>query len=562
MERSNSRPLRFLAAVALIALLFAAGFAPGLGAPFERDEGEYAHAADLLASGGLPYRDTFLQKPPGIFLVYAAVQSIAGRSDTAIHLSALASYLGAVLVLAALARRLGGDLAGVLAALLAALGFLSPLNEPHPANTEAFLILPATAAYAILVRAWDVARAGGVRHRLVRLASASGLCLGIASLFKQVALAHAPHLLLGWLLVARLRRDSSVLALAFVATTILPWVLALSPWWAAGALGDFLEGVLLHNLRYVAFNPEGGFGELLARRVAVASLFDRLFWIAGVAGAVALAALGRRRGAFVAAGWLATAVLGVSAGGYFRGHYLLQAVPPLALSAALAASSLPSPLALVAATGLVATWVAARPVDIGADAAAQSFARYAGMRFANGPAIGRILASDAAARGWRTLFVLGSEPQLLHYSGLLAVTRWVIASPLTGGHAGSRERQEETWEAVRRAHPDYVVVSVPAAVPMFRHSDTFLWGRVVDLVRRDYEPLGKTSAVHRGVMRPGADVPPDFVPDLWIFRRRAAGGPTVDADGAPATAVAPSEIDWPPSDPAPEALLRGNPPAR
>ena len=33
---------------------------------------------------------------------------------------------------------------------------------------------------------------------------------------------------------------------------------------------------------------------------------------------------------------------------------------------------------------------------------------------------------------------------------------------------------------------------------------------IVDLVRRDYEPLGKTSAVHRGVMRPGADVPADF----------------------------------------------------
>ena len=48
-----------------------------------------------------------------------------------------------------------------------------------------------------------------------------------------------------------------------------------------------MDGVLLHNLRYVGFNPEGNFGDLLARRVAATSLFDRLFWIAGVGGAVA-----------------------------------------------------------------------------------------------------------------------------------------------------------------------------------------------------------------------------------------------------------------------------------
>jgi hypothetical protein len=41
---------------------------PATALPFERDEGEYLWAATLGARGGVPYRDAFLQKPPGIIL--------------------------------------------------------------------------------------------------------------------------------------------------------------------------------------------------------------------------------------------------------------------------------------------------------------------------------------------------------------------------------------------------------------------------------------------------------------------------------------------------------------
>lgn len=541
-----------------ILLLFAAAFASGLDVPFERDEGEYAHAAGVLAAGGVPYRDAFLQKPPGIVFVHGAVLAVFGRSDVAAHAAVLVSYVGTLALLAAVARRLGAGFAAPVAALLGALAFLSPLVEPWPANTEAFLVLPATASYLLLVRAWEGARRGPGRGALAPAAAASGLALGIASLFKQPALAHLPHLLVGWLVVGRDPRGRLGSAGAFLAAAAAPWIATAAAWASWGALEPFLDGVLLHNLRYVGFNPEGRFGEMLARRVAAASLFDRLLWCAGPAGAVALALLGRRRAAFVAGGWLATAFLAVSAGGYFRGHYLLQAVPPLALCAALASAELPAIARVPAIATLAAAWVAARPVPIGIDAAARSFSRYGGMRFANGPSIGRILARDAADHGLSSLFVLGSEPQLHHYSGLRSITPWVILSPLTAGYTDSRTRQEAAWSDVEAARPDYVVVSVPAAVPTFRHSDLFLWERVVDLLRRDYEPLGKTSALHRGVLRPGPDVPADFVPDLWIFRRRGAGHAGSDAGASPG--FEPAAIDWPPLHPSPGELLVGNPP--
>ncbi|MBP5788048.1 MAG: glycosyltransferase family 39 protein, partial [Kiritimatiellae bacterium] len=50
--------------------------------PLERDEGEYAYAAWLMRTGkGVPYRDSFLQKPPMIVYTYGLVESLAPGSD-------------------------------------------------------------------------------------------------------------------------------------------------------------------------------------------------------------------------------------------------------------------------------------------------------------------------------------------------------------------------------------------------------------------------------------------------------------------------------------------------
>lgn len=533
--------------VPAITVAFAVCFAPSLPVAFERDEGEYAHAADLLLAGGVPYRDAFLQKPPAIILAYASVLAWTPDGTAAIHAVGLASLAATIPLLAVAVGALGGEAAAIGAALLAALALLSPVNEPHPANTEVFLLPWATAAYALFAVAARRSRTGGAAVG-ARAAAGSGLCLGLAALFKQVAVFHAPHLLLGWWLVARRGPRRGVPAAAFAVAAIAPW-LAVAAWFAArGALGPFAEGVLLHNLRYVSFNPEGAPAVLLAARIDAMSAFDRALWLAAFAGAAAILAVGSRGVAFVAVGWLATALAGVSSGGYFRGHYLLQAVPALAACAALAGARLPRAVGATALAVLAALWAGGAPLLFGVDPAEQSFRHYGGLRFANSPAIGRLLRRESAGDPGARLFVMGSEPQILHASGLRAATRWVILSPLTGGYPGGHELQEEVWREVSGSPPEFIVVSVPAAVPLFRHSETTLYERVARLVRERYRPIAKTSAVHLGLLPPGPGVPDGFVPDLWVYRRVEDG-----------TAPASAPIDLPPSGDLRDLLLPGRP---
>ncbi len=120
-------------------------------APFERDEGEYAYGAWLMRTGGAPYQDSFLQKPPLIIYTYMVGQTISPLAVWPPRmLSALFTFLTAILV-GFIAFKEWGKIAGVFSAFL----FLPLINfpplTPFAANTEKFMVLPMVALLAIFV---------------------------------------------------------------------------------------------------------------------------------------------------------------------------------------------------------------------------------------------------------------------------------------------------------------------------------------------------------------------------------------------------------------------------
>ena len=114
-------------------------------APFERDEGEYAYSAWLLRVGRVPYKESFLQKPPLIIYTYALGQLI---SNTALWppraLAAIFTVVGIVLT-GLIARKLYGELAGWIAIYFAVPLYSFPNLTALAANTEKFM-LPAIIA--------------------------------------------------------------------------------------------------------------------------------------------------------------------------------------------------------------------------------------------------------------------------------------------------------------------------------------------------------------------------------------------------------------------------------
>ncbi len=143
---------------------------------FGRDQGIYAVVADVMARGGMPYRDVWDFKPPGIFHVYQLAQGLFGRNMVAPRILEVAGLLATVVALRWLSHvwfgeRTIGVVAGAVAALLHA-----QLEFWHTAQPETFggylTIL------AMLLTVWDPSR-----RRLVAWA-AVGVSFGLCFLLK------------------------------------------------------------------------------------------------------------------------------------------------------------------------------------------------------------------------------------------------------------------------------------------------------------------------------------------------------------------------------------------
>jgi hypothetical protein len=144
---------------------------------FGRDQGIYAVVADTILKGGMPYRDAWDFKPPGIFLTYALAQALFGKSMLAIRLLEVLALIGASLGF----ERLGQVFfdrpkAGLVAAAVAALVH-AELEFWHTAQPETFAGYLTVAALVVVTL-----EPSNRRRWLIPLAT--GALFGVCALYK------------------------------------------------------------------------------------------------------------------------------------------------------------------------------------------------------------------------------------------------------------------------------------------------------------------------------------------------------------------------------------------
>src|SRR5262249_13963350 len=114
---------RFLAPALSLSVVFALALVlryPVADVPLERDEGEYAYIAQRWLDGEVPYKASFDQKPPGVFVAYAVFIAALGPSPAALHWGAQLYTVGTLALLYLLGRKLFTARVGAVAAALCA----------------------------------------------------------------------------------------------------------------------------------------------------------------------------------------------------------------------------------------------------------------------------------------------------------------------------------------------------------------------------------------------------------------------------------------------------------
>lgn len=296
------------------------------------DEALYATTAAAMQQGELPYRAGVESKPPGIFYLYRAGFELVGRYQMkALHALTIPWVLLTGLLLALLARRAGGERAGLFAALCYLV--FSTVQEPAVLATQCELLysLPLAAAALLLL----LGEGGGLGRGLAWSLLAGVLC-ALATLIKPTAasLFGASLLWLAW------RRQPGLL-LALAAGFGGTWGLAALYFSGLGIWDDLVYWAFRWTtLTYV---PTGFATFSFLGRFATAYGL----WGAACVALLVLAARGlrsRRGGAEGTAGllglWALAAFAGTMLGGRFYDHYFPALVTPLATLAGLGASTL------------------------------------------------------------------------------------------------------------------------------------------------------------------------------------------------------------------------------
>jgi 4-amino-4-deoxy-L-arabinose transferase-like glycosyltransferase len=566
-----------LASIFAVALLLRSQVA---AIPLDRDEGEYAYTSQLWLQGDVPYKNAFDQKPPGVFAVYAVIQTLFGESPVAIHWATQFYTFGTITCVFLLGRKLYSFPVGAGAAGLFAFMATNACVMGNSSNTELFMVLPMTAA--LLTTLLSVERDSR------KWALVAGVLAMAALLFKQVALPNFLFSALYLLLFARRRLRAAGIFLVGAATMLIP---VCGYFFVAGALHEFYDCIIGFNLNYgtrLAFSEYPHAFWYNFKWILKVNWLIYFFAAVGIFGCLWdlwRKFMGSRhtsrlipsqssrneptpfcREDVTLVAWTICCIAGLSTGGYFREHYFVQGLPALALLASrgmarailtvsersriaawfLSASpnhlrpqirrdvSIYAVCTLAIMIGLATEWWYYLPGSVGA----KCQWIYGLSPFPESPAIAEYIVRSSNPDD--TVYIFGSEPQILYYAHRKSASRYFFVQPVmfpTLKVPGQdRMRQREILDVLHSRPPKFILTEfVPLSFVSFANTPFDIFVGVREMLQHSYHVAAAvlTGEVGRRRLVAGPqvakmweqapywyDVPPDYWWGIMVIWER------------------------------------------
>ena len=437
-----------------------------LSVPIERDEGEYAYAGQLILQGFPPYSLAYNMKMPGIYGAYALVLAVFGQTPKGIHLGLLVINIITIFLLFRIVRQLFDSFAAwVSSAVFAALSLGQYVHGLY-ANAEHFVIVLALGgilllSYAEKLRSWWYLLAGS-------------LLLGIAFLMKQ----HGAALILFaglYLVVTETSHQPvdwkafSLKISTFVIAAVLPFALTCLILWRCGVFDRFWFWTFSYAREYVSrLSLYDGVGLLVLRGTPVITSAV-LPWVLATVGFVYILVSKKfRQQKFFVLSFLIFSFLAVCPGMYFREHYFLFLLPPVALLAGLGAhffrrifiQSVLKSFADPIATTLVAVFVLfafyqQRYLFFAASPSKVTEIVHEGNAFPQLLETAKFLRQHSQKND--IIAVIGSEPEIYFYSGRRSASGYIYMYPLMEPQPYALKMQRDMINEIEAAKPDFLV---------------------------------------------------------------------------------------------------------
>jgi putative flippase GtrA len=381
--------------------------APWLDAPLGNDEGGLAYiASSWNDDGAFLYGDSFIDRPPGLLLIFRLAVATGGTA--AVRTIGVVAAILLILIVTMLVRELGGSRPAKWGAALTGLMASSAAMGAVFLPAEALAVLPSACSVLLLVIAVRLPRA---RPKLLFGAGALAIMsLLVKQSFGDALMAGVVFLTAAGLL-ARFPKRDLLKAMAAYSLGALTVIAALEIWEHVTAVPDGSVSYALIGFRLDGLDALAGSAGGLPGRFAERLLPPLV--ASGLALLVVWSVFGLRRLRsdrlllVTISAWGAAGAAGVLAGGSYWPHYLLQLVPFLVVTASLALAAKPSWRTKATAATLATLATGALVVGPSISSAAHDV---------HAPVAGKYLRE--LARPGDTAYVLYSQPNILYYSGM------------------------------------------------------------------------------------------------------------------------------------------------
>lgn len=437
-----------------------------LSVPFERDEGEYAYAGQLMLQGIAPYELAYTMKLPGVSTIYAGLMLLFGQSHEGIHFGLLIINALTTWLIFETGRRFVGSTAGIAAAAFFAVSSTLPAVQGLWANAEHFVLPFALAGILSYFRWLDDSRD--------RFLIISGLLLGCGILMKQHGAAFLLFvaLCLGWEAFITRTGQWQTTARAFASLAggaAIPIALVALIVFAMGSFDKFWYWTTDYATSYTSGNSfERGWLNFSRKAGAVWQQATAIGFMAAVAPLCLDWSPARR---FASARLLLFALLSflaVCPGLFFRPHYFIMLLPAACI---LAGASLDRCYQILrdfsdnnlvrAMPGVVAFVIVCTTVVANGNvllyATPEPILRttYGINPFSEAVLIGNYLREHTLED--ETIAVIGSEPQIYFYARRKSATGHIYTYPLMEEGKRAQELQREMAREIETSSPRYLV---------------------------------------------------------------------------------------------------------
>jgi len=433
--------------------------------PLERDEGEYAYAAQLMLQGVPPYALAYNMKLPGAYIAYAPILAIFGQTSSGIHIGLLVVNAATIVLIFFLARRILDPTAGIVAAASYAILSTSPSVLGFAGHATHFVVFSAVAGILLLVDAIVLAK-----HWKFLCA---GALLGLAFLMKQPGIFFVVFGAI-WLAISAWRakigwRIFAARLVLFSIGAVVPFALTCLWLWRAGVFHRFWFWTFTYARLYGAIINIRDAPGVFRSSASVVVRPGLPIWLLAVFGLIAL--IWKRRNseaALFAVTFLLCSSLAVCPGFYFRKHYFIVVLPAVALlaGAAVVVSTnelvrrdnlkflrfIPA-LALVASCGYSLWEQSDFLFDMDPINACRT--EYGPNPFAEAIPIADYLKAHTSPSS--TLAILGSEPEIYFYAHRHSATGYIYTYALMEEQPYAAKMQQEMISEIEAARPEFVV---------------------------------------------------------------------------------------------------------